>query len=326
MNKVPEHMLGTDQYRDARDISGYLVHMTRSAEDLGSIIASGRVEARNRFGLGRSLDAVSEKHESACFTEMPLSELARLRDRGKPYGIAFKREFVLSQGGQRVWYVDGGLGPHSAIYSMKESAFERRDWQDKVWAITPFVDECNPDKHYVFDWEREWRVVGGLSFELEDVALVIGLDALDPLFEQGIKIGAPFYNARDDVYEWADEGVAALGMNLEIICERFFFTEFMTPADAALPPDPESPEGDGYWWEGCATRYETEDAIAEVMDELPRGIREALAVRLNQVSFAWVSRDDLARNRDEEDGDVLPTAVNVSGVQFGLRPLDRASE
>lgn len=320
-NEVPDHMLGTDQYRDARDISGYLVHMTRSAEDLGSIIASGHIEARNRFGLGRSLDAVSGKHASACFTEMPLSELARLRDRGKPYGIAFKREFVLGRGGQRVWYVDGGLGPHRAIYSMKESAFERRDWADKVWDITPFVDECNSKKNYVFDWEREWRVVGGMTFELEDVALVIGLEGLDPLFEQGIMIGAPFYNARDDVYEWADEGVAALGENLEVICERFL-AEFMTPDDAGLWQDPESPEEDGYWWEGCATRYETEDAIAEVLEELPEGIREALAVRLNQVSFVWVSREENDRNRDEEDNIGLPVEATGKGAEFVLRPLD----
>jgi hypothetical protein len=110
-SEVPEHLLGTEQHRTARDLSDYLVHMTTSPQALASIITSGWIEARNRFGLGRGLDVVEKKHLSACFTEMPLSEVDRLRDRSKSWGIAFKREFFLSQGGQRVWYLDVNKSP-----------------------------------------------------------------------------------------------------------------------------------------------------------------------------------------------------------------------
>lgn len=182
-SEIPEHLLGTEQHRGARDLSDYLVHMTTSPQALASIITSGRIEAKNRFGLGRGLDMVEAKHLSTCFTEMPLSELERLRDRGKSWGIAFKREFVLGQGGQRVWYLDIGKSPYQTLHGLKEAAFENRDWASRVWDITPFVDQRNPGT-YAFDGEREWRVVGGLSFDLEDIVVVIGLDGVEPLFHE----------------------------------------------------------------------------------------------------------------------------------------------
>lgn len=82
-SEVPEHLLGTQQHRNARDLSEYLVHMTTTPQALASIITSGRIEARKPFGIGRSLRMVEDKHKAVCFTEMPLSELDRLRDRCK---------------------------------------------------------------------------------------------------------------------------------------------------------------------------------------------------------------------------------------------------
>jgi hypothetical protein len=299
-NEIPDHLLGTEQHRGARDLSEYLVHMTRTPHDLASINTSGRIEARNRFGLGRSLDMVAEKHLSACFTEMPLSELGRLRDRGKLWGIAFKREFVLNQGGQRVWYVDGNKTPHDALHALKEAAYESRDWKNSIWDVTPFVDERNPAKSYAFDWEREWRVIGGLTFELENVSLVIGLDEVAPLLEEDINIGAPFYNAREGTYEWADDSIPGVGANMEAILERFR-SEFMTPDDAGLFTDPEADEDDGYWWAGCATRYETEDALHDLFPSAPSVVTEALANHLNQISVAWASRAGAASEREEDE-------------------------
>lgn len=299
-HEIPDRLLGTEQHRDARDLSEYLVHMTRSPHDLASIITSGRIDARNRFGLGRSLDKVAEKHLSACFTEMPLSELGRLRDRGKLWGIAFKREFVLNQGGQRVWYVDGDKTPYEALNALKEAAYDSRDWKNRIWDVTPFVDERNPAKLYAFDWEREWRVIGGLRFEWENVSLVIGLDEVAPLLEEDIKIGAPFYNAREGTYEWADDSIPGLGANMDAILDRFH-SEFMTPEQAGLFTDPESDEEDGYWWAGCATRYETEDALDYLFPSAPWVVIEALTNHLNPICVAWASRTEAASEGEEDE-------------------------
>lgn len=321
-NEVPEQFLGTQQHRQARDLSEYLVHMTKSPQDLASIVTSGSVEARKRFGIGRGLDMVATKHLSACFTEMPLSELRRLRERGKPWGVAFKREFVLKQGGQRVWYVDNDKTPYQALQALKETAFQRRDWENHIWDITPFIDERNPERH-AFDWEREWRVVGGLKFELEDVALVIGLDEVSPLLEEHITIGAPFYDVRADTYLWADDTIPGVGANMEAILDRFH-SQFMTPDDAQLFQDPESDEDDGYWWAGCATRYETEDALAELLPDAPWGVIDALANHLNPISIAWASREEVASEGgdDEEADDLSPALADKSpgGWPVDFRP------
>ncbi|WP_413247832.1 hypothetical protein [Sinomonas flava] len=292
--EVPESLLGTQQHRTARDLSDYLVHMTTSPQSLASVITSGRIEARNRFGLGRRLDMVEKKHLSACFTEMPLSELDRLRNRGKSWGIAFKREFILRQGGQRVWYLDTDKSPYQALHLLKESAFENRDWASPVWNITPFVDQRNPGT-YAFDWEREWRVVGGISFDLEDIVLVIGLDGVEPLFHEDFSIGAPYYNARDMTYQWDGDTIPEVGPNMDAILEEFHGA-YLTPENAEIPYDSE----DGYSWLGCAACYETEDALEDLLPNAPWEIKAALADHLNQISTQWASREEVDSRGDED--------------------------
>ena len=48
------------------------------------------------------------------------------------------------------------------------------DPTDAVWAITPFVDYPGEygGSQYRFEWEREWRVPGGLAFSPDDVAFL----------------------------------------------------------------------------------------------------------------------------------------------------------
>jgi hypothetical protein len=300
-SEIPEHLLGTQKHRDARDLSDYLVHMTTSPAALASIITSGRIEARNPFGLGCGLHMVEDKHKAACFTEMPLSELDRLRERRKSWGIAFKREFVLKQGGQRVWYLDIDKAPYHAIHGLKESAFESRDWDNPIWNITPFVDQWNPEKNYTFDWEREWRVVGGLRFDHEDVVLLIGLDGVDPLFHEKISIGAPYYDAREETYQWFGDTIPEVGANMDAILEEFHAT-FLTPDNAEIPWDSE--DGD-YAWAGCATPYETEDALEYLLPEgTPWEVLQALANHLNPISVQWAEREEVD-SRGDDDDDIL---------------------
>lgn len=293
-SEVPEHLLGTQQHRNARDLSEYLVHMTTTPQALASIITSGRIEARKPFGIGRSLRMVEDKHKAACLTEMPLSELDRLRDRRKAWGIAFKRDFVLDQGGQRVWYLDTDKAPYQAIHALKEAAFENRDWDNPIWELTPFVDQWNPEKNYTFDWEREWRVTGGLRFDLEDVVLLIGLDGVEPLFHEEFTVGAPYYDARDMTYQWDGETIPEVGANMDAILTEFHAT-FLTPDNAEIPYDNE----DGYMWKGCATSYETEDALEYLLPEAPWEVLQALANHLNQISGQWAEREEVDSRGDD---------------------------
>ncbi|ALE93783.1 hypothetical protein AOC05_18010 [Arthrobacter alpinus] len=274
--------------------------MTTSPQALASIVTSGRVEARNRFGIGRGLDMVAEKHEAACFTEMPLSELDRLRDRGKSWGIAFKRDFVLQHGGQRVWYLDINGSPYQALHGLKEVAFDHRDWTNPVWDITPFVDQRNPGS-YAFEWEREWRVVGGLRFDLEDVVLLIGLDGVEPLLHEKFSVGAPYYDAHDMTYQWDGGTIPEVGANMETTLDEFHST-YLTPDNAGIPYESE----DGYMWLGCAISIETEDALEDLLPEAPWEVKAALADHLNQISVEWAlpeevdPRDDETTNKNED--------------------------
>jgi len=110
---VTEGLLGTPEHPHARDISQFLVHITSDEDSLGSIHASGILDAREPHGFTKGLHMVRESHLSACPTEMPLSELSRMRRFGK-YGIAFRREFAIRSGGQRVWYLNDGCAPGTA--------------------------------------------------------------------------------------------------------------------------------------------------------------------------------------------------------------------
>lgn len=186
--------------------------------------------------------------------------------------------------------------PTQAIHSLKETAFENRSWDNPIWDITPFVDQWNPEKNYTFDWEREWRVVGGLRFDLEDVVLLIGLDGVEPLFHEEFTIGAPYYDARDMTYQWAADTIPEVGANLDAILEEFHAT-FLTPDDAGIPYDNE----DGYMWAACAKAYETEDALEYLLpQETPWEVLEALAGHLNQISVQWATREEVDSRGDED--------------------------
>lgn len=57
-------------------------------------------------------------------------------------------------------------------------------------------------------------------------------------------------------YQWDGETIPEVGANMDAILTEFHAT-FLTPDNAEIPYDNE----DGYMWKGCATSYETEDAL-----------------------------------------------------------------
>jgi hypothetical protein len=57
-------------------------------------------------------------------------------------------------------------------------------------------------------------------------------------------------------------------------------------------------------WAGCATAYETEDALEYLLPkETPWEVLQALAEHLNPISVRWAERDEVD-SRGDDDGDL----------------------
>jgi hypothetical protein len=171
-------------YRDNahwRDMSEYVVHFSKGEAgktaytSMLSILASGRLQARSRFGAARGLDALGDTQQAACFSEIPLDRLDRLVERRSKYGIGFRQEFLISAGGGRVWYLDSDGTPARYIRELvAENVRSPMNLSSPLWQLTPFIDF--PGSYggidYRFEWEREWRVPGGLTFSPDQVAFL----------------------------------------------------------------------------------------------------------------------------------------------------------
>lgn len=161
-----------------RDMSDYVVHFTPGYDVIMSILSGGCVKAHNPFGSARNLTDLGDTQCSACFSEIPLDLLDRLVERRSPFGIGFPKSLLKERGGGRVWYLDKDSPLVGAFQGMINEAMKGGIHPgDRIWKLTPFVDRVVPNQ-YDFDWEREWRVVGGLTFTPDDVAFLFVPDHL----------------------------------------------------------------------------------------------------------------------------------------------------
>lgn len=164
-----------------RDMSEYLVHFTKGTDGadgyqaLLGILGSGTIEARNAFGMARNMVHVSHTQACACFSEIPLEYLARLTDRrGSYFGLAFRKETVTAAGGGPVWYVEHPSMLGDWVEGVKDLALDPFVNDHPVWRLTPFVERPGDygGSSYRFEWEREWRVPGGMRFTPDQVAFL----------------------------------------------------------------------------------------------------------------------------------------------------------
>ncbi|WP_324261630.1 abortive infection system antitoxin AbiGi family protein [Altererythrobacter sp. H2] len=175
---------------DWHDMSPFVVHFTKKSahqseyDNSISILSERRVEARNRFGSGKNY---AESPKCVCFSEVPLHQLKRLADKRGSYGIGFRKDFIVARAGGPIMYAYQDT-PHAlALRAMIQESVG--DPESPVWKIAPFVDQPGlyGSASYFFEWEREWRIVGDLSFEESDPAFLIipeGLhDAAKAFFE-----------------------------------------------------------------------------------------------------------------------------------------------
>ncbi|SER96969.1 hypothetical protein SAMN04488000_11418 [Lentzea albida] len=83
-----------------------------------------------------------------------------------------------------------------------------------LWGLTPFIDNpgSGPGWTYEFEWEREWRVPGGLRFTLLDIRFLFAPEdeheRLRQKWPSWNERGEPFSGAIIDT-SWTIEDVQA---------------------------------------------------------------------------------------------------------------------
>lgn len=161
------------------DMSEFVVHFTKKGEgnddyqSMMSIYYNQILEAKNPFGIGKSICPNINSQKSVCFSDIPPGQWERLiKQRKTKYGIGFKKKHLLSKGASPVWYVWKD-SPQQQILNNLMSQAPSAD--SDIWKLTPFIDA--PGKYYnstyEFEWEREWRHLGNFNFTVEDVAFLL---------------------------------------------------------------------------------------------------------------------------------------------------------
>jgi hypothetical protein len=146
----------------------------------------------NRLDENAVADAL-DSQKVVCFTEAPLEQawsfvcsIAGRDYQLEPYGLAFTKMKAREMGVNPVWYVDMTPSGHDWLSNyvnrlvkraLDEATHERSFADDPMAKIAPFVDWMGTwpktGKKKEFWWEREWRHLGDLKFDLDDVAVVL---------------------------------------------------------------------------------------------------------------------------------------------------------
>lgn len=146
------------------DMSKYLVHLSNSYDSVMSILSSGIINPSGPFGKLNKFPKY--RQQTVCFSEKPFDSLSNLSSRrGSKFGLAFTKEFIISKGGNRVWYVEKNSSQHISLEKMALSN------NSSLLELVPFIEivSNNRNERHDFDWEREWRVIGQIPFLPEDV-------------------------------------------------------------------------------------------------------------------------------------------------------------
>lgn len=279
---------GTEQHPHARDLSRYLVHLTRSRADLEAILAGGALEARNPFGVARHIAPDRDAQKVVCFTETPIPDLSRMVTRGRRYGIVFSLDQLrLAHGASPVWYLTEGSNPDAALGRAMAASTNPRD---DVWCLTPFIDRVkNSGSPHDFRWEREWRIRGDFEFSREAIATLLVPDNSGELEAITSRVGSYLFLTAAGDYFWTGSDDELYDEALQLLVDGFL-ERFMTPDNAGLPRDRESE--DGYF--PVVSILDTDEAVLEVFEDLPEGLRRAVSDEVNGESTLWCRTEDVA--------------------------------
>lgn len=208
------------------DLSRFVVHLTRDHEpgdraappgsteivtargNLEAMLEARRIEARAPHCIANPLlkEADVERQRDfhvVCLTEVPLDQVhllvQEIEGRGvhlMPYGLVFERHFIIQRGGQPAIYINT-YGADAYLKGVTGELYE--SWLNdepvpKAPRLLPFMNAMH--EKYDFAWEREWRVLGNLEFNLSDLVAVIlppegDEDIRGRLAELGIAVISP---------------------------------------------------------------------------------------------------------------------------------------
>lgn len=295
-------LFGTATFPDATDLTDYIAHMTGSAESLASILVSGHLEARKPHGLGYGLYMVERLHLSVSLTENPSTELGRIAAKKGRYGIAFKREFIESAGGQRVWYLSEGSDPLLHLKELMNRAITAKNWDADIWHVTPFVDPLIVGK-YEYAHEREIRIAGssGLRFEWADIAFIVTPQGeLLEVNEHPVLSTPVEDHEMAGVYEWWAASLPEIDARMNALDEEFR-SAFIDIHLADQYYDREDPDGIA---DVGFQRYDTCDAIEHIFGEYPVEVRIALQEHLDRTTsgrwFRTAEIDEVSEDAEQE--------------------------
>jgi len=283
--QVPVDLLGYRGDPKWRDMSDYLVHFTSEA-NLLSILQDRQIRPLTHGGWAMNDAETSHLRMSACFSEIPIDMIDRLTARRGQFGIGFRREFLRSKGAGRLWYAEEPQ--RSLIFAAFQNIWRSDPTRrNPLWRLVPFFDSVTPG--HDFTWEREWRVPGGVSFELNDIQFLIVPRGTDVTVFQNPAQGVPLLSAES--MEFWTEAFSALGGPQDQYVDEFLKT-FGNPNEY-LSWDSEDQD---YLW--TVAKWGTHDAIGECFTELDNDAEMSLFKRLEGISSGWVLLSELRGLRE----------------------------
>ncbi|MCM1158718.1 MAG: hypothetical protein NC300_07705 [Bacteroidales bacterium] len=162
-----------ERYKNRNDITSRLTHLTKGdTEDDAFHTLLKILEDKKLNGSTTSTGFIIGNKKAVCFQEAPLDAIAenllyekQLRENtnGKvrylPFGIRFNKARIFTNGGRPV------------LYGEKE-LLKRLLPEEEHWRIVNY--DLSDDNHMI-DWshEREWRVPGDLTFEYDDIEVLL---------------------------------------------------------------------------------------------------------------------------------------------------------
>jgi len=147
-----------------------------------------------------------------CFCDIPFGDLNIHIQKYSEFGFAFRKSFLVERGASPVFYLaknatvpgsysDAQLGPHflemiGRLHDLVDSADTREAIDLNVFLshqllgyLKPFGSrnaDDNSDNYYM---EREWRIIGGVRFAIEDVCrIIIPRSHAQPLRERSTSV------------------------------------------------------------------------------------------------------------------------------------------
>jgi len=119
-------------------------------------------------------DSLKNNFKVVCFTETPIDQIDILTQplhgrifKLKPYGLVFDKKYISEHRGNHVFYTTLKLAkPLWDLYRPQcDKAAE--EISDEICKLLALVTKCEEGNDW--HWEREWRIVGDLTFKLTDI-------------------------------------------------------------------------------------------------------------------------------------------------------------